>query len=73
MVLDLGAAKAYVGGILATSGVQIATFVIQAVMTMMGLETDPPPTELESAATYSLAGVLGFIAVYWTSNKKPTP
>lgn len=73
MYIDLRAAKAYVGGLLATSGTQIATFLVQAVMTMMGMETNPPPTPNETAAIHVVAGILGFLAVYWTSNQKPKP
>lgn len=73
MYLDFRAAKAYVGALLATSGVQIAQFIVHASMTVMGLETDPPPTEFETAAIHGIAGLLGFLSVYWTSNQKQTP
>lgn len=70
MQLDLRAAKAYIGGIFATSATQIADFVIRAGMSIAGLNTDPPPSEFQQAAVHIIAGILGFLAVYWTNNQE---
>jgi hypothetical protein len=69
MKFDFSAAKAYVGGILATAGVPISTFIVGMVEKMTGFDI---PVSIEGLVLTGVTFVLGYIGVYFTPNKQTT-
>lgn len=68
MKFNLEAAKAYVGGIVGGAAASISTFVIGLFESSTGIDL---PTSVEGFIATGVAFVIGYIAVYFTPNKKP--
>ena len=66
MVFDLRAAKAYVGGILATAAPAVSGFVVGIVEASTGWDI---PVSLEQTLLTGVAFVLGWVGVYFTPNR----
>lgn len=70
MMFDLRAAKAYVGGLLATAAPGVSGFLVGLIETSTGWDI---PVSLENTLLTAVAFVLGWIGVYFTPNKPATP
>lgn len=66
MVFDLRAAKAYVGGLLATAAPSVSSFIVGLIESITGWDI---PVSLEQTLLTGVAFVLGWIGVYLTPNK----
>jgi hypothetical protein len=69
MKFDLSAAKAYVGGILATAGVPVSNFIVGVFEKTTGFDI---PVSIEGVVLTGVTFVLGYIGVYFTPNKQTT-
>lgn len=65
MTFDLGALKAYVGGLFSTGGATVSAFLIKAFETGTGIDI---PATLEGLIVSGVAFVMGYVAVWITSN-----
>lgn len=65
MTFDLSALKAYVGGILATAGPSLSSFLVNIFEKGVGIDL---PVSVEQTVLYGITFVLGYVGVYFTSN-----
>lgn len=65
MIFNLQAAKAYVGGLMASAGIPVGTFFIQLAEKLTGWDI---PASAETLFIGGVAYVLGHLAVYFTPN-----
>ena len=66
MMFDLRAAKAYVGGLLATAAPSVSGFIVGLIEKGTGWDI---PVTLENTLLTGVAFVLGWLGVYLTPNK----
>lgn len=71
--LGMGAIKAHVAGIFAISSTPIADQFVKLQIDLMKLVwyIDGVPQTVWTSETYILAGVLGWLAVYWAPKNTP--
>lgn len=66
MKFNLSALKAYVGGLFgAGAGTGLATWMVGAFEAAFAIDV---PANLEAMAITAIAGAIGYVAVYFTSN-----
>lgn len=68
MKFNLEAAKAYMGGVVATAGPALSNFIVGAAEASTGIDI---PTSVEGVILTAITFVLGFLGVYFTPNKAP--
>lgn len=69
MMFDLRAAKAYVGGLLATAAPEVSGFLVGLIEHATGWDI---PVSMEKMMLTGIAFVLGWVGVYFTPNKPAT-
>jgi hypothetical protein len=68
MKFNLEAAKAYMGGLMATAGPSVSAFIIGMFESGTGIDL---PSSVEGFVLTGVTFVLGYVGVYFTPNKKP--
>lgn len=68
MKFNLEAAKAYVGGLMATAAPQVSGFLVGLFESATGVDL---PVNVEGIILTVVAFVLGYVGVYVTPNAKP--
>lgn len=68
MKFNLEAAKAYVGGLIATAGPAVSEFIIHTFEAGTGFDI---PASVEGVIITGVTFILGYVGVYFTPNKQP--
>ena len=68
MKFNLEAAKAYVGGLVATAGIPVSNFIVGMFEKSTGIDL---PSSVEGIVLTAVTFVLGYVGVYFTPNQKP--